>query len=138
MQTPYIIVEAPLLMPAGETVLFDAVIVQYVTSRDNRGTETTRSDNKYGVAVERSVVVHRSSNKNGTGHDMSSKRDTVVREEEEEISMSTMGAAPAGSGIHNSTERLKGDCSSEISNDTVDDLELGNKTNVIATANGFN
>lgn len=124
------------------TVLFDAVIVQYVTSRDNRGTTTTRSyDNKGGnntaVTVERSVAIKHSAHRGAGGRlGRSGGKGNSVIETEEEIGMSELGAAPAGTTYHLSSENNnhnKGDLdfSSERSASSVNDMEMGNSTNVV-------
>lgn len=116
------------------TVLFDGIIVQYVTSRDNGGTTTTVSDkNNLSVAVERSIVVQRSTNRTGNG--TSDTKRNILRDIEEEINMTNFGAPHAGS--RSSPDRLKGDSASERSSGSVHDLELGNKTNVHATKDSY-
>ncbi|KAH6658237.1 hypothetical protein BKA67DRAFT_656445 [Truncatella angustata] len=118
------------LMSCNIDLLFDAIIVQYVTTRDNQGTQTTVSDkNNLSVAVERSVVVHRSTNRHDSAIDKSAKRNNLT-ELEEEIGMSNFGAAPARSPP--SVERIKADYASDRSSSSVEDLEMGNRTNVAA------
>lgn len=111
------------------TVLFDAVIVYYVTSRDNKGTQTTRSDkNNLSVAVERSVVIHST---NRTTVD----RKSTISKTEEEIGLSNFGAVHAGT--EPSTERMKGYFASDRSLDSIDAMQLGNKTDVMAAVKRF-
>lgn len=120
------------LMSCNIDLLFDAVIVQYVTFRDKSGEQSTISDRTHtAVAVERSVVIHHSANRTMTGKDGSAKRSNLG-DVEEEIGMSNLGAVPAGS--HSSIERLKGDFASDRSVESVSEMELGNKTNVVAAS----
>jgi hypothetical protein len=70
-----------------EAVLFASLVLQWVTYRDNAGTQTS-TDNERSVAVERSVVIRHSSNR---GTEASSSRrtnkDITVIDVEEEIDM---------------------------------------------------
>lgn len=125
------------------TVLFDAIIVQYVTSRDNRGTQTTRSYEKNNgqtaVTVERSVAIQHSRTRKGGGSNgggilgmSSSSYGKDMIETEEKIGMSDMGVAPAGTTAYRLSDRdSKGDYDSEPSSSSVNDMEMGNSTNVI-------
>ncbi|ETS85022.1 hypothetical protein PFICI_03047 [Pestalotiopsis fici W106-1] len=132
------------LMSCNIDLLFDAIIVQYVTSRDNRGTQTTRSyeknNNHTAVTVERSVAIQHSRTRKGGGSSGggmlgmgSSNKGHDIVEMEEEIGMSDMGVAPAGStAAYRLSERdSKGDYASERSTSSVNDMEMGNSTNVI-------
>lgn len=116
------------------TVLFDGIIVQYVTSRDNGGTGTTVSDkNNLSVAVEHSIVVQRSANRTANG--TVDTKHANLQDIEEEIYMSNFGAPHAGS--RSTLSRLEGDYASERRLDSMEDLELGNKTNVYATKDTY-
>ncbi|KAF3004455.1 hypothetical protein E8E14_003223 [Neopestalotiopsis sp. 37M] len=132
------------LMSCNIDLLFDAIIVQYVTSRDNRGTQTTRSYEKNNgqtaVTVERSVAIqHSRTRKGGSGSNgggilgmSSSNYGKDMIETEEEIGMSDMGVAPAGTMAYRLSDRdSKGDYDSEPSSSSVNDMEMGNSTNVI-------
>ncbi|KAK6189441.1 hypothetical protein LQW54_013261 [Pestalotiopsis sp. IQ-011] len=131
------------LMSCNIDLLFDAIIVYYVTSRDNRGTTTTRSygnkgGNNTAVTVERSIAIKHSAHRGvGGGGRLgrSSGKGNSVIETEEDIGMSELGAAPAGTTYHLSSEdsNNKGDLdfSSEGSASSVNDMEMGNSTNVV-------
>ncbi|KAF7533316.1 hypothetical protein G7054_g7178 [Neopestalotiopsis clavispora] len=133
-----------IMMALDGELLFDAIIVQYVTSRDNRGTQTTRSYEKNNgqtaVTVERSVAIqHSRTRKGGSGSNgggilgmSSSNYGKDMIETEEEIGMSDMGVAPAGTTAYRLSDRdSKGDYDSEPSSSSVNDMEMGNSTNVI-------
>ncbi|KAM0817213.1 hypothetical protein AB5N19_03016 [Seiridium cardinale] len=112
------------------TVLFDAIIVQYVTSRDNRGTQATAAQKSLSVSVERSIAVYRSENRSANGG--GSKRAATIDLEEEEIGMARLGAAPAGSSM--AIESFRPDLTRDGSAESKDDIGLGNKTDVVVTA----
>ncbi|KAK9775280.1 hypothetical protein SCAR479_07956 [Seiridium cardinale] len=118
------------LMSCNLDLLFDAIIVQYVTSRDNRGTQATAAQKSLSVSVERSIAVYRSENRSANGG--GSKRGATIDLEEEEIGMARLGAAPAGSSM--AIESFRPDLTRDGSAESKDDIGLGNKTDVVVTA----
>jgi hypothetical protein len=117
-------------------------VVNWVTSGDNAGTQTTTSENdkSHTVAVERSIVVHRSTNRTYGGGQtqrgsLEQERTRVDKrtasESEEEIVMTNFAARPIVST--RSTDFLKEDDCSERSSGSMDALELGNQTQVVAS-----
>ncbi|KAK6080578.1 hypothetical protein SCUP234_05124 [Seiridium cupressi] len=74
------------LISCNLDLLFDAIIVQYATSRDNKGTQTTSPQKSLSVSVEKSIAVFRSENR--SANEGGSKWGATIDLEEEEIGMS--------------------------------------------------
>ncbi|KAK9425916.1 hypothetical protein SUNI508_12809 [Seiridium unicorne] len=118
------------LISCNLDLLFDAIIVQYATSRDNKGTQTTSPQKSLSVSVEKSIAVFRSENR--SANEGGSKWGATIDLEEEEIGMSRLGAAPAGSSM--AIESFRPDFACDRSAESKDELELGNRTDVVVTA----
>lgn len=106
-------------------------MLQWVTSSDNAGSQTTHTHSSEGhsVAVQRSVVVHHSTNRTVDASairraNKAYENNDIVEEEIDMADYSTRSRA-----THGSPEVMKDDNSSEQSLVTLE--ELGNQTQVI-------
>lgn len=122
-----------------KTVLFAAIIIQWITSRDNAATQSN-TDRERTAAGERSIVTRHSNNRSDPETITNAQRKSLDRimnggnskgnpnRVDEEIDLTDFSARIGND--YNSTDELKDDSESERSMESLAPHGFGNRTRV--------